>query len=195
MIPPLLRAALHLLHVFFDLFFCYLPLCQQEGGFYSAEDAESLPQLGDAKQKEGAFCCWRHEEIKQLLPQVVEGTCMAGRCISFWEVFCHHYCIQPEGNVPGEPGTHGDLKGQNVLKVGGTVEETSQHFNIAVNLVDAVLDHGKRVLLESRRLRPRPHRDDKIVTAWNGKKHPVLLPDDCHQHETPSCNKCLEPIL
>ncbi|XP_065193282.1 spermatogenesis-associated protein 20-like [Sycon ciliatum] len=143
-------------------------LSDSEGGFFSAEDAESYAQLGEAQKREGAFCVWRHEEIQQLLPQVVEGTCMAGRCITFWEVFCYHYSVEVQGNVPAAMDSHGDLKTQNVLKERCTVAETAAQFNLAVDVVQQLLVYCRQVLFDARRLRPRPHRDDKIVTGWNG---------------------------
>ena len=41
------------------------------GGFYSAEDADSLPaEDGAEAKKEGAFCVWTHEEIRGLLGDI-----------------------------------------------------------------------------------------------------------------------------
>ena len=39
----------------------------QDGGFYSAEDADSYPTEGAEYKKEGAFCAWSQEEVTSLL--------------------------------------------------------------------------------------------------------------------------------
>ena len=38
-----------------------------EGGFFSAEDADSKASVLDDKKKEGAFCVWTKDELKSLL--------------------------------------------------------------------------------------------------------------------------------
>ena len=67
----------------------------QEGGFYSAEDADSLPTAESKEKKEGAFCAWTWAELQSLLAGKVsteDGPTLA-------EVFCHHYSCREEGNV------------------------------------------------------------------------------------------------
>lgn len=67
----------------------------QSGGFYSAEDADSLPKPDSEHKKEGAFCVWKHEEITQLL----SGPVTPGHQSTLAEVFCHHYSVAEGGNV------------------------------------------------------------------------------------------------
>lgn len=57
---------------------------------------------------------------------------------------------------------------KNVLIVYGTLEETSENFGIPVEKVKEYLKEALEILYEDRKSRPRPHLDDKIITAWNG---------------------------
>lgn len=59
---------------------------------------------------------------------------------------------------------------KNVLIVFGSVTETAEHFKLDINVVHSYLREALNILLEHRNKRPRPHLDDKIVTAWNGRK-------------------------
>jgi uncharacterized protein YyaL (SSP411 family) len=64
---------------------------------------------------------------------------------------------------------HNELKNQNVLIVLGSEEETAEKLKLDVATVQAALKEGREILREARQKRPRPHLDDKMLTAWNGK--------------------------
>ena len=64
---------------------------------------------------------------------------------------------------------HGELTGQNVLIVRGSVEETADHFKLSVPITEQLLSQAREQLTQVRQDRPKPQRDDKILTAWNGK--------------------------
>ena len=70
---------------------------------------------------------------------------------------------------PSLQDPHGELKGQNVLIVRGSLEDTAQHFSLGVEETRELLGKCRGVLFAERQKRPKPHRDDKILTAWNGK--------------------------
>lgn len=125
------------------------------GGFYAAEDADSLPPeaAADDTQKEGAFFTWRLAEIKALL-----GEASA--------VFIHHYDLRPEGNAANDP--HHEFDGLNILHETHNVAETATHFALPTERVDALLQDAAARLLAAREKRPRPHRDEKVLTSWNG---------------------------
>ena len=76
----------------------------QEGGFYSAEDADSYPVAGDEQKKEGAFCVWTHKEVTTLLSQQEFGSCK-----NVAELFCAYYGIKENGNVDPHQVTHTEL--------------------------------------------------------------------------------------
>ncbi|MCU1238259.1 MAG: hypothetical protein JWP63_6226 [Candidatus Solibacter sp.] len=126
-----------------------------EGGFYSAEDADSVitPDQPDLKG-EGAFYIWSIDEIRALV----------GAPASEW--FCYRYGVVEGTNVSNDP--HGEFTGKNILYQHHTVEQTAEHFGQPVGEVDATLDHASRILLTARAKRVRPHLDDKILTSWNG---------------------------
>ena len=75
-----------------------LVLLQKLGGFYSAEDADSLPSKTDYHKKEGAFCVWEEQEIKKLL-QDERVTNESGDIVSASYLFVKHYGVESEGNV------------------------------------------------------------------------------------------------
>jgi uncharacterized protein YyaL (SSP411 family) len=132
-------------------------MTDKEGGFYSAEDADSVidPARPDLKG-EGAFYIWSAEEIRA----------QAGHPAAEW--FCYRYGIEvgAGGNVANDP--HGEFTGKNILYQARTVEETAQQFGRPPDEVRAALFQAGRILLEARSKRVRPHLDDKILTAWNG---------------------------
>ena len=49
------------------------------GGFFSAEDADSLPEATSDKKKEGAFCVWTKDELEQLLNKEKIEACYITR--------------------------------------------------------------------------------------------------------------------
>ncbi|GAV24846.1 thioredoxin [Carboxydothermus islandicus] len=111
-----------------------------EGGFYSAEDA-------DSEGVEGKYYVWTQDEVKKVLgPE--EG-----------ELFCRVYDITPEGNFEGKniPNLiHTDLESM-AVKFGKSLEELTES-----------LDRMRQKLYQEREKRVLPHKDDKILTSWNG---------------------------
>lgn len=63
---------------------------------------------------------------------------------------------------------HGELVKQNVLIERGDVAKTVSAFNLSVSQVQTVLHNARQQLWERRQLRPKPHLDNKMITAWNG---------------------------
>ncbi len=114
----------------------------REGGFFSAEDADSLIEHGKPEHAEGAFYVWEKAEIDRVLGDAAP-------------VFNRVYGVVAEGNSPAGSDPHGELKGKNTL----IVREPA---------TDASLAASRKKLFDLRAQRPRPHLDDKIITAWNG---------------------------
>ncbi|KAJ7987832.1 hypothetical protein DPEC_G00330620 [Dallia pectoralis] len=140
-------------------------LSDKSGGFYSAEDADSLPATGGTEKREGAFCVWTWSEIRELLPAVVDG---AAGCATEADIFMHHYGVKEQGNVNIEQDPQGELQGQNVLIVRYSVELTAARFAISVEKVSKLLASARAKMAEVRKSRPAPHLDTKMLASWNG---------------------------
>ena len=127
------------------------------GGFLSAEDADSLSQADNPERVEGAFYVWTQAEIDRVL-----GSDDA-------PLFDWCYGVEKDGNVPAQSDARGELRGQNVLDATGRrPEDAAAKFERPVDQIDASLAGSRARLLAARSNRPRPRRDDKIITSWNG---------------------------
>jgi uncharacterized protein YyaL (SSP411 family) len=131
-------------------------LTSPDGGFYSAEDADSLATKESARKTEGAFYVWTHAEILEVLGE--------GRMAEFAAT----YGVRPEGNVSESSDPHGELQGANVLIQRLSLPETAARFQHPLEEMERRLADDRGALLARRAQRPRPHLDDKILTAWNG---------------------------
>jgi uncharacterized protein len=125
------------------------------GGFYSAEDADSLIEHGKPEHAEGAFYVWTKEQIDSAL-----GDAAA--------IFNHHYGVEPGGNAPAGSDPHREFRGKNILIERHTAAETALQFGKTEWEVREILGRARQTLFELRSKRPRPHLDDKIITGWNG---------------------------
>ncbi|CAL7940875.1 unnamed protein product [Xylocopa violacea] len=139
-------------------------LRHKEGGFYSAEDADSYPTHDASAKKEGAFYVWTAMEIKSVLNKEISTR----NHIKLSDIFCHHFNVKESGNVKFYQDPHGELQGKNVLIMYNEIEETAKHFNLTVEETTMYLKEACSILYKVRSARPRPHLDDKIITAWNG---------------------------
>ena len=127
------------------------------GGFLSAEDADSLPKADSPERVEGAFYVWTQADVDRVL-----GPDDA-------PLFEWYYGVEKNGNVPTQSDARGELRGENVLdSTGRTPEEGAAKFKRPVEQVNASLARSRAKLLAARANRPRPRRDDKIITSWNG---------------------------
>lgn len=124
------------------------------GGFYSAEDADSLAEGADHKT-EGAFYIWKRAEIDQLLGDDAK-------------LFNAVYGVKPDGNAAPESDPHGELKGTNTLYRQLSDAEAAKEFKLDPAEVAEKLAAARQTLFDARAKRHRPHLDDKVITAWNG---------------------------
>jgi uncharacterized protein len=131
-------------------------LTGQQGGFYSAEDADSLLEHGKPDHAEGAFYVWKSEQIIRAL-----GGEKA-------KLFNAHYGIEVKGNAPEGSDPHGEFAGKNILIERQSLSATAKAFQLSETKAHAILAESRQKLFEVRSERPRPLLDDKIITAWNG---------------------------
>ena len=135
-------------------------MTSKEGGFLSAEDADSpVVDSGDDRghqnTAEGAFYVWTKKEIDDALGD-------SG------EVFDFHYGVQAHGNAPEGSDPHDEFRGKNILIERHTIAETARHLNKNEANIANMLTRSREKLFAIRGQRPRPHLDDKIIAAWNG---------------------------
>src|SRR3954452_657241 len=151
-------------------------MTSKEGGFFSAEDADSPVLETDAashKTAEGAFYVWTKKEIDNALGDLAE-------------VFDFHYGVQAHGNAPEGSDPHDEFRGKNILTGRHTIAKSAEHSRTTGILpmgpvcgawpadrkpedaVRRLLTESRAKLLAIRAQRPRPHLDDKIISSWNG---------------------------
>ncbi len=128
-------------------------MAHPQGGFYSAEDADSLPGAHAEERKEGAFYVWSAQQIDEI---VGEDAVLLSR----------YYGVQREGNVGRDP--FGEFRGLNVLFRALSLEAAAESLQRDPAAAEKRLESARQKLLEIRDRRPRPLKDDKILTAWNG---------------------------
>ena len=114
-------------------------MTHSDGGFYSAEDA-------DSEGHEGKFYCWTHDELSKLLTP------------EEFNVAARYFGITKEGNFVDHSHPQ-PLAGQNVLSV------TQSNVPAADQ---SLLAAAKSKMLVVRAQCIRPHLDDKVLASWNG---------------------------
>jgi uncharacterized protein YyaL (SSP411 family) len=121
-------------------------MAHPEGGFYSAEDA-------DSQGHEGMFYTWAFQEVREVLSNEEA------------ELFCQYYGITPEGN----------FEGRNVLHIPIPIEEFAQLRHLPIEELRSILDKARLKMLKMRQMRQRPLKDDKIIVSWNGLMIDALI--------------------
>ncbi len=159
-------------------------LLDEAGGFYSAEDADSevppsargsaaahfnkmadgaVPPSGRGsaadkdpsdKKIEGAFYVWSAAEMSGILGE--ELAAIAG----------DYYGVRPDGNAENDP--HGEFTGKNILYQAHPLQELTEKYGKSHEELRALLESAGKRLFSAREQRPSPHRDDKVLTDWNG---------------------------
>ncbi len=118
-----------------------------DGGFYSAEDA-------DSEGEEGLFYLWTPEELKDVLGEK-EGQFI----ISMLNV-------KPGGNYADQ--VTAKKTGDNILHLQQSVSEIAKTLNLTEKQVKTRWETARKKLFDVREKRIHPLKDDKILTDWNG---------------------------
>ena len=155
-------------------------LSSPAGGFYTAEDADSLIAPGRPEHAEGAFYVWTAPELK---------TVLGGD----FEFFAAHYGVEESGNVPSQLDPQGELRGKNILVQKQSLAQTAQRFSLGLEEANTRLLSSLAAVRQARAARPRPHLDDKVLTANNGlmisalaKAQQVLGPEGAVDYRRPA---------
>ncbi|MDH2907185.1 MAG: thioredoxin domain-containing protein [Candidatus Nitrosotalea sp.] len=108
-----------------------------EGGFYSAEDA-------DSEGEEGKFYVWKKKEIQEILGKDAD-------------IFCLYYDVTDGGN----------FEGHTILYNGMNLSSMAFHFGKSESEIKQILKQSRDKLYAVRVKRVPPNRDDKMMTSWN----------------------------
>ncbi len=111
-----------------------------DGGFYSAEDA-------DSEGKEGLFYVWTPREVKAHLGKETG------------DLFCRFYGITEAGSFE---------EGQSIPYVRMSVRSFAAKEGMDLTRLETVLGNARDRLFHIRKKRVHPLKDDKILTSWNG---------------------------
>ena len=130
-------------------------MADKDGGFYSAEDADSFLAHGKPEHGEGAFYVWTEAEIDSLLGENAA-------------LFKKIYGVEPDGNAPVGSDPMNEFHGKNTLIQRLTIADAAKEFKKSEAEIEASLASSRVKLFTVRATRPKPHLDDKIITAWNG---------------------------
>jgi uncharacterized protein YyaL (SSP411 family) len=113
-------------------------LVAPQGSFYSAWDA-------DSEGEEGKFYVWSMPEFKEVL-----GT------------------DTPLATAAWSVTAAGNFEGKNILTLPSSDEELAPRFDLTAEEVASALKAAKERLFSVREGRVKPHRDEKVIVAWNG---------------------------
>lgn len=118
-----------------------------EGGFYSAEDA-------DSEGVEGKFYVWTRDDLQKVLGPVDA------------KVAEHVFNVSVDGNYHDE--VTGKKTGLNILHIDEPIATLAKELNTTEAALTAQLDEIRGKLFSVRENRIHPHTDDKILSDWNG---------------------------
>ncbi len=144
------------------------------GGFYSAEDADSENPYDPEEHSEGAYYLWTENEIDTVLSK--EEARIA-------KLF---YGVQKDGNALHDPQK--EFTGRNILYKQYDLTEVARKAGVSEEQAGKLLQTAREKLLTQRKKRTAPHLDDKIITAWNGlmisafAKAAVVLDEERYLH-------------
>lgn len=129
-----------------------------EGGYYSALDADSErvgpadaqpDKNSHADKAEGAYYLWHESELEKYL---------SAEEFDWVKKYFH---IRKNGNIDSDPRQ--EFTDLNIFYI-----DEAYRGQVLTKDQLVLLDSIKKKLNEKRLLRPRPHLDDKVITAWNG---------------------------
>ena len=116
-----------------------------EGGFYSATDADS-PAAG-GHDEEGLFFTWTPIEVDQVLQNKTQSLLVKT-----------YYGVTPRGN----------FEGRTILNVTQPLDVVARALDLNIDEAMALIDDAKKKLYDVRLNRKPPILDDKIIAGWNG---------------------------
>ena len=114
-------------------------LLNEDGGFFSAEDA-------DSEGEEGKYYLWSKKEISSIIQNPLH-----------LDIFCEYYDVSQGGN----------FEGKNILNIKSSYPHLSKKYNLDINDIKNIIDESSLKLFNAREKRIRPQKDDKTILSWN----------------------------
>ena len=136
-----------------------------EGGFYCAENSFSPSKVGDGLEKEGGYYVWKWADAKAT----------AGD--ESFPVLVETFGLTETGNLPLEflNIQRTRFPNENILRRVKPLEDVAKSLKLPLEKVTQLYAQGCEKLLASRKLRPRPLRDEKVLPAWNASMIAALI--------------------
>jgi uncharacterized protein YyaL (SSP411 family) len=122
--------------------YCIRDLSAPEGGFYSAQDA-------DSEGEEGKYYLWTLQEVLDLLSSADADLAV------------HLYGLKENGNFPSS-------EGKNILHIAEPLDELASYKGLTMDELIMRMGQIQHTLFEQRKKRIPPSIDDKVLTDWNG---------------------------
>ena len=113
-------------------------MASPEGGFYSAQDA-------DSEGEEGKYYIWKKNQIEEIIGKDAN-------------VFCLFYDVTDGGN----------FEGYNILNNNIRTSTVAFQFGKTEDDVNNIIKNSSEKLFAERSKRTAPGKDEKILTSWNG---------------------------
>ncbi len=114
-------------------------LLNEDGGFFSAQDA-------DSEGEEGKYYLWSKKEISSIIKNPLH-----------LDIFCEYYNVSEGGN----------FEGKNILNVKYSYQYLSKKYNLDLKDVKNIIDENSLNLFNVREKRIKPQKDDKTILSWN----------------------------
>ena len=122
-------------------------MTSKEGGFYSAEDA-------DSEGVEGKFYLWTLPQIQEIIGK------------NETEIFKKIYNLEDTGNFKSQEAEQ--TAGSNILHLKKTLPDSAAELGVPEKQLLQRLEKNREQLFRIRKKRVHPFKDDKILTDWNG---------------------------
>jgi uncharacterized protein YyaL (SSP411 family) len=114
-------------------------LLNEDGGFFSAQDA-------DSEGEEGKFYLWSKKEISSIIENPLH-----------LDIFCEYYNVSEGGN----------FEGNNILNVKYSYQYLSKKYNLNLKDIKNIIEENSLKLFNVREKRIKPQKDDKTILSWN----------------------------
>jgi uncharacterized protein YyaL (SSP411 family) len=118
-----------------------------EGGFYSAQDA-------DTGGEEGGYYLWTRKEVEKLLSEKI------------FRVAANAWHLTTAGNFIDN--VSGERTGKNIIHLARKPDDLARQEGMSLYELESILESARTILYKARGLRERPLTDEKVLADWNG---------------------------